>query len=154
MTCSRYGCNNTGSLVALWSVGPLGPSINLQLQDFHIHTRYYKVREMFYFCVLFSLYVCVCIQLTTSGQPFWSGPKRCPKALDFDPEDSLHLDFIVASSILYAETYGITREWTPLLHWLRTLTPATNQDGNSKNSFQLEARSCLYTSLFNYRSDL
>ena len=26
-------------------------------------------------------------QTTSSGQPFWSGPKRCPHPLDFDPRD-------------------------------------------------------------------
>lgn len=46
-------------------------------------------------------------QLTSSGQPFWSGPKRCPKPIKFDPEDPLHLDFIVAAANLKAEVYSI-----------------------------------------------
>jgi ubiquitin-activating enzyme E1 len=46
-------------------------------------------------------------QMTSSGQPFWSGPKRCPKILDFDVNDPLHLDFVVAASNLFAEIYGI-----------------------------------------------
>lgn len=45
--------------------------------------------------------------VTTSGQPFWSGPKRCPKPIIFDPTESLHMDFIVSTSILYAKIYGI-----------------------------------------------
>lgn len=46
-------------------------------------------------------------QVTSSGQPFWSGPKRCPRALEFDVNDPLHLDFIVAAANLKAEVYGL-----------------------------------------------
>ncbi|XP_049960406.1 ubiquitin-like modifier-activating enzyme 1 [Schistocerca serialis cubense] len=46
-------------------------------------------------------------QLTSSGQPFWSGPKRCPKPLEFSVDNSLHLDYIVAAANLKAEVYGI-----------------------------------------------
>jgi ubiquitin-activating enzyme E1 len=45
---------------------------------------------------------------TTSGQLFWSGPKRCPDPVTFDANETLHMDFIVSSSILIAETYNIT----------------------------------------------
>lgn len=46
-------------------------------------------------------------QLTTSGAPFWSGPKRCPSPLAFDPNDELHVDYIVAAANLRATVYGI-----------------------------------------------
>jgi len=46
-------------------------------------------------------------QLTSTGTPFWSGPKRCPHALEFSAENPLHLDFIVAAANLKAEIYGL-----------------------------------------------
>ncbi|KAL9916302.1 ubiquitin-like activating enzyme 1 isoform 1-T2 [Glossina fuscipes fuscipes] len=46
-------------------------------------------------------------QVTSSGQPFWSGPKRCPEPLLFDVKNSLHLDFVYAASNLMAQVYGI-----------------------------------------------
>ena len=42
-----------------------------------------------------------------SGQPFWSGPKRCPKPLQFDHNVEQHLDFIVAAANLLAAVHGI-----------------------------------------------
>ncbi|XP_043936660.1 ubiquitin-like modifier-activating enzyme 1 [Protopterus annectens] len=47
-------------------------------------------------------------QLTSSGAPFWSGPKRCPHALSFDVRNSLHLEYVAAAANLFAETYGIS----------------------------------------------
>jgi ubiquitin-activating enzyme E1 len=53
-------------------------------------------------------------QVTSSGQPFWSGSKRCPKPLTFDLEDTCedagmrnHFDFVVAAANLRASLYGI-----------------------------------------------
>lgn len=46
-------------------------------------------------------------QQTTSGAPFWSGPKRCPEPLDFDPNDDLHVDYVVAAANLRASVYGL-----------------------------------------------
>ncbi|XP_054711827.1 ubiquitin-like modifier-activating enzyme 1 isoform X2 [Uloborus diversus] len=46
-------------------------------------------------------------QLTSSGAPFWSGPKRCPKPLVFDINNPLHLDYVAAAANLRAFMYGI-----------------------------------------------
>lgn len=45
--------------------------------------------------------------LTSTGQLFWSGPKRCPEPLTFDVNNPLHLDYVAAAAILKAEVYGI-----------------------------------------------
>ena len=40
---------------------------------------------------------------TSTGQPFWSGPKRCPNPQVFDAENPLHMDYVVAAANLRAE---------------------------------------------------
>ena len=44
---------------------------------------------------------------TSSGAPFWSGPKRAPDPLRFDLDDETHLNFITAAAYLHAFNYGI-----------------------------------------------
>ncbi|CDP09233.1 unnamed protein product [Coffea canephora] len=44
---------------------------------------------------------------TSTGAPFWSAPKRFPQPLQFSDADPSHLHFIMAASILRAETFGI-----------------------------------------------
>lgn len=46
-------------------------------------------------------------QTTASGQPFWSGPKRCPRPLSFSVDEPLHLDYVVAAANLKAKVYGL-----------------------------------------------
>lgn len=41
------------------------------------------------------------------GQPFWSGPKRAPAAIAFDPKDPLHVHFVAAAANLIAFNLGI-----------------------------------------------
>lgn len=47
-------------------------------------------------------------QLTTTGTPFWSGPKRPPTPIEFSTDDSLHVDFIVSVANSRAKNYGLT----------------------------------------------
>uniref|UniRef100_A0A673L9T9 E1 ubiquitin-activating enzyme n=1 Tax=Sinocyclocheilus rhinocerous TaxID=307959 RepID=A0A673L9T9_9TELE len=46
-------------------------------------------------------------QLTSSGAPFWSGPKRCPHPLEFSTNNDLHMDYIMAAANLFAQSYGL-----------------------------------------------
>jgi len=45
--------------------------------------------------------------VTSTGQPFWSGPKRAPSPLKFDPENSIHVAYIIATANLHAYNYGL-----------------------------------------------
>jgi len=44
---------------------------------------------------------------TTTGAPFWSGPKKAPSPLKFDENNPLHLDFIKSAANLRAFNYKI-----------------------------------------------
>jgi len=44
---------------------------------------------------------------TSSGADFWSGPKRAPTPLKFDPTDPTHMGFVVSGAHLRAYNYGI-----------------------------------------------
>jgi len=51
---------------------------------------------------------------TSTGAPFWSAPKRFPHPLQFSSSDLGHLNFVLATSILRAETFGI-----PIPDWVK-----------------------------------
>ncbi|KAE9964230.1 E1 ubiquitin-activating protein [Venturia inaequalis] len=44
---------------------------------------------------------------TSSGQPFWSGPKRAPTPLKFDINNPTHFGFVQAGAALHAFNYNI-----------------------------------------------
>uniref|UniRef100_A0A8C7VRZ1 E1 ubiquitin-activating enzyme n=1 Tax=Oncorhynchus mykiss TaxID=8022 RepID=A0A8C7VRZ1_ONCMY len=62
-------------------------------------------------------------QLTSSGLPFWSGAKRCPHPLTFDPSNTTHMDYVVAAANLYGQIYGIvgTRDSSAIRSILETV---------------------------------
>lgn len=45
--------------------------------------------------------------VTSKGQPFWSPPKRFPVIVPFNPQDPIHMQFIIAASNLRAKIGGI-----------------------------------------------
>ncbi|KAK4760364.1 hypothetical protein SAY87_005257 [Trapa incisa] len=51
---------------------------------------------------------------TSTGTPFWSAPKRFPHPLQFSLSDPGHLHFVMAASILRAESFGI-----PIPEWAK-----------------------------------
>ncbi|CAJ1050608.1 ubiquitin-like modifier-activating enzyme 1 [Xyrichtys novacula] len=46
-------------------------------------------------------------QVTPTGLPFWSGSKRCPHPLTFDPDCPTHMDYIISAANLYGQIYGV-----------------------------------------------
>lgn len=44
---------------------------------------------------------------TSNGFPFWSSPKRCPHAINFDANVSTHLEYIFSAANLKAVLHGI-----------------------------------------------
>ena len=44
---------------------------------------------------------------TSSGAPFWSGPKRAPDPLNFDASNPTHMDFVIAAAYLHAYNYDL-----------------------------------------------
>ena len=45
--------------------------------------------------------------VTSTGSPFWSGPKRAPSPIKWSPEDPLCLAFILHAANLRAKVYGL-----------------------------------------------
>ncbi|XP_034542700.1 ubiquitin-like modifier-activating enzyme 1 [Notolabrus celidotus] len=48
-------------------------------------------------------------QMTPTGLLFWSGSKRCPHPLTFDPNEPTHMDYVVAAANLYGQIYRISK---------------------------------------------
>ena len=44
--------------------------------------------------------------------PFWSGAKKPPTPLEFNPADTLHIEFILTAANLRAKAYGIPGVWS------------------------------------------
>lgn len=73
---------------------------------------------------------------TSTGTPFWSGPKRAPDALKFDPNNKTHFDFVVAGANLHAFNYNIKSPGNDREFFLRELenviVPDFSPDSNVK----------------------
>eukprot|EP00761_Pharyngomonas_kirbyi_P009325 gb/GECH01009341.1/.p1 GENE.gb/GECH01009341.1/~~gb/GECH01009341.1/.p1 ORF type:complete len:1115 (+),score=224.34 gb/GECH01009341.1/:1-3345(+) len=44
---------------------------------------------------------------TSAGAPFWSGSKRAPSPLQFNPQDTLHRSFVECAALLRARSFGV-----------------------------------------------
>ncbi|DBA02358.1 TPA: hypothetical protein N0F65_007177, partial [Lagenidium giganteum] len=67
----------------------------------------FKFEEMFSNQIKQLLHNFPLDQVTTTGTPFWSGPKRPPTAVKFDANDPLHLDFVMSVANSRAKNYGL-----------------------------------------------
>ena len=83
--------------------------------------------------------------MTSSDRSFFvrhfrSGPKKCPKPLNFDPNCDLHMDFIVAGANLRASVYGLegSKDRKAIAEILSTFTVRAinnyNRDPNAGHS--------------------
>ena len=59
--------------------------------------------------------------VSSSGTPFWSGPKRAPDPLKFDPSNPTHFGFLVAATNLHAFNYNINLQGKTREHYLEAL---------------------------------
>ncbi len=59
------------------------------------------------------------------GVPFWSAGKRCPKPIGFDINNSLHMDYVEATTHLLARTSGLDDNFTreELISMIRDYKP-------------------------------
>ncbi|KAI9025222.1 ubiquitin-activating emzyme E1 [Phycomyces nitens] len=72
-----------------------------------------KFEEMYHNNILQLLFNFPTDSVTSTGQPFWSGPKRAPVPIEFDPHNPIHMDFIINASNLHAYNYGLKGETDP-----------------------------------------
>lgn len=74
--------------------------------------------------------------VSSSGTPFWSGPKRAPDPLKFDPENATHFSFIEAATNLHAFNYNINVKGKTKQDYVRALdsmiVPDFSPDANVK----------------------
>lgn len=43
----------------------------------------------------------------STGNLFWSGTKRAPTALEFDPNDDMHMEFVSGAAHIVAYNFGV-----------------------------------------------
>lgn len=44
---------------------------------------------------------------TEDGELFWSGDRRIPKPITFDPSNPLHMDFLLTATLLKGRTFNV-----------------------------------------------
>ncbi len=86
---------------------------------------------------------------TRNGEPFWSGPKRAPHPLTFDPHNGIHLSFVISAANLRAYNYGLKgiRDSEVFLKALETIAipdfvPKTNVQINISDEQEKKTEIC------------
>lgn len=73
----------------------------------------HQFQEMFHNTVAQLLFNFPEDSVTSTGVPFWSGPKRPPVPAEFDVNNPTHLEFIVSASNLLAFSFRLPQEKDP-----------------------------------------
>ena len=76
---------------------------------------------------------------TSSGAPFWSGPKRAPDPLKFDASNSTHMGFIVAAAHLHAFNYGLKSDSTTESHCKKVMDDMIIPEFTPSSSVRIQA---------------
>ncbi|KAM0463199.1 hypothetical protein ACHAPV_003326 [Trichoderma viride] len=76
---------------------------------------------------------------TSGGTPFWSGPKRAPDALKFDPNNATHFGFIVAAANLHAFNFNIKSPGTDRSIYLKELENVIVPDFAPDSNVKIQA---------------
>ncbi|XP_073208755.1 ubiquitin-like modifier-activating enzyme 7 isoform X1 [Lepidochelys kempii] len=60
---------------------------------------------------------------TSPGVPFWAAPKRCPRPLEFDCDNSTHMEYIMTAASLFAQMHRlqVPRDWAAARETLRAM---------------------------------
>ncbi|KAL0221082.1 hypothetical protein RCL1_000936 [Eukaryota sp. TZLM3-RCL] len=72
-----------------------------------------KFEELFNHSIKQWLFMFPADAVTEAGTPFWSGSKRAPTPVDFDPNNEYHVNFILFGAKIFAEIYGIPVVFDP-----------------------------------------
>ena len=96
--------NTTDGLQALKDISKLSKIINFEACIYWALDTFY---ENYNHQILRLLHNFPNETLTADGNLFWSGGKKCPKPIDFDINNDLHLTFIKTNAELLALSLGI-----------------------------------------------
>lgn len=91
-------------------------------------------------------------QLTSTGVPFWSGPKRCPHSLTFSVDNATHLEYVYTAANLKAEMYGLgqqrDRKLVASLAAAVQVAPFKPKQGVKIHTNDAEAQNALSSSMY------
>lgn len=77
--------------------------------------------------------------VTSSGSPFWSGPKRAPTPLKFDASDPTHMSFIIAAANLHAFNYGIKNSGVDKDYYRKAVSDMIIPEFTPKSGVKIQA---------------
>ncbi|ANB14591.1 E1 ubiquitin-activating protein UBA1 [Sugiyamaella lignohabitans] len=77
--------------------------------------------------------------VTSTGTPFWSGPKRAPTPLKFDINNEDHFNFIVAGANLHAFNYGLKSDVSTREEYTRVLQTISVPEFKPRSGVSIQA---------------